>query len=75
MKMEVSALQSSLKNEIIKFNTQPQLAKEFFNHHQGPYFAELNSQLYDLLKQIQVIKRIKINELAAARDHIRPSLE
>lgn len=75
MRSQISNLKKSIGGKILEYSKNGKFRSQFDSSHDGPLFAEVNSSLFDLLKQVKTISRVKLESLQVSQRKSRETDE
>lgn len=64
MHKEIENFSNSIKNQVNSYSNDPESYEKFKLTHEGPLFAEVNTKMFELLKEVKTIRKIKEDVLS-----------
>lgn len=59
MHKEISNFTNAIKSQVNSYSQDPESYEKFKIMHEGPLFAEVNTKMFELLKEIKTIRKMK----------------
>lgn len=68
MHSEISNFSRSIKNQVNSYSNDRESYEKFKLTHEGPLFAEVNTKMFELLKEVKTIRKLKEQILSEEPD-------